>query len=200
MEAKVLDKDVVVSTSPLVKTYTLDEFWQLPDPTTRHKLELIGGVLYMPPLPDEFTHDPVVSCLCQLLIEGLSRLGRPGIILVPRSGILTYHLDTWLEPDLFYLTNESVQRFKGKPRTSADLVIEVLSPGSSDYDRTTKADSYAFLGVRELWLVDPDERAVEVRYNSGKAWVEARVFRKAEQIASHVLAGLQLSVADIFAD
>jgi len=34
-----------VNTSPLVKTYTLDEFWALPDPPDRSKLELIAGVL-----------------------------------------------------------------------------------------------------------------------------------------------------------
>lgn len=34
-----------INTSPLVKTYTLEEFWQLPDPP--EELELIAGVLYM---------------------------------------------------------------------------------------------------------------------------------------------------------
>jgi hypothetical protein len=32
-----------VNTSPLVKTYTLDEFWRLPDPPNRLKIELIAG-------------------------------------------------------------------------------------------------------------------------------------------------------------
>jgi hypothetical protein len=36
-----------VSASPLVKTYCLDEFWQLPEPSDRSKLEPIAGVLYM---------------------------------------------------------------------------------------------------------------------------------------------------------
>ncbi len=33
-------------------------------------------------------------------------------------------------------------------------MIEVISPGSAIYDRNTKADTYAALGVKELWLVD----------------------------------------------
>lgn len=41
-----------VNASPLVKTYSLDEFWQLPDSPDRFKLELIAGVLYMTPPPD----------------------------------------------------------------------------------------------------------------------------------------------------
>jgi Uma2 family endonuclease len=44
-----------INTSPLVKTYTLEEFWQLPDPPDRSKLELIAGVLYMSPPPNTRT-------------------------------------------------------------------------------------------------------------------------------------------------
>lgn len=194
-----LDTEMVVTTSPLVRTYTLEEFWELPEPPNRYKLELIRGVLYMSPPPDEHVHDPVVSRLIGLLAGELIRLGWPGQIFAPRSGIWTYYPDTWLEPDLFYLSNESIVRFKGKPRTSADLVIEVLSPGSADYDRTTKADSYAALGVKELWLVDPQTRTVEVRYNKGKAWTESCVFHEGENVVSRVIPDLKLSVADIFA-
>lgn len=51
-----------INTSPLVKTYTLDEFWRLPDPADRSKLELIAGVLYMTPPPD-WLHDKLVARL-----------------------------------------------------------------------------------------------------------------------------------------
>jgi len=42
---------MVITTSPLVKTYTLQEFWHLPEPADHSKLELIKGVLYMTPRP-----------------------------------------------------------------------------------------------------------------------------------------------------
>jgi hypothetical protein len=44
---------MVITTSPLVKTYTLQEFWDLPEPSDHSKLELIKGVLYMSPPPDQ---------------------------------------------------------------------------------------------------------------------------------------------------
>ncbi|MBI1987242.1 MAG: Uma2 family endonuclease [Nitrospinae bacterium] len=189
---------MLVTTSPLVKTYTLDEFWELPEPEGRYKLELIRGVLFMVPPPDEKIHDPVVSCLNRLIIRELIRLGEPGQIFFPRSGIWTYYPDTWLEPDLFYLSRESLSRFKGKPRSSADLVVEVLSPGSADHDRLTKADSYAALEVKELWLVDPGRRTVEVRLNEGKRWKEAYRYGEDEEIPCRVIPGLRIAVADIF--
>jgi len=44
---------MVITTSPLVKTYTLQEFWNLPEPADRTKLDLIKRVLYMSPPPGE---------------------------------------------------------------------------------------------------------------------------------------------------
>ena len=51
---------MVITTSPLVKTYTLQEFWDLPDPADHSKLELIKGVLYMTPPPD-FPHNEAAA-------------------------------------------------------------------------------------------------------------------------------------------
>ena len=52
------------------------------------------------------------------------------------------------------MSAEAQAKLDPKYRTTADLVIEVISPGSAIYDRNTKADTYAALGVKELWLVD----------------------------------------------
>jgi hypothetical protein len=41
---------MVTSDKPVSKTYTLEEFWDLPEPADHSKLELIAGVLYMTPL------------------------------------------------------------------------------------------------------------------------------------------------------
>src|ERR1051326_7818590 len=93
-----------INTSPLVKTYTLEEFWQLPDPPDRSKLELIAGVLYMSP-PLGYTHDDVVKRLIRLLTRHLDALGNKGSLYVPRAAIWTSER-TYLEPDLFYVSAE----------------------------------------------------------------------------------------------
>ncbi len=70
---------VWVNTSPLVKTYTLQEFWDLPEPPDHSKLELIAGVLYMTPPPGH-THDNAVSRLNRLLSEYLIKSGDKGTL------------------------------------------------------------------------------------------------------------------------
>ena len=187
-----------VNTSPLVKTYTLEEFWALPDPPDHSKLELIAGVLYMSP-PPEYTHDNVVKRLNRLLILELARLGERGSLYAPRAAIWTSD-STYLEPDLFYVSKATEALLDPEHRTTADLVIEVISPGSAIYDRNTKADTYAALGVKELWLVDEVAETAEVRTLRGNRYGEGKVFASGDQLASTVISGLTIAVKNIFED
>ena len=187
-----------INSSPLVKTYTLEEFWQLPDPPDRSKLELIAGVLYTSPPPEQ-THDSVVTRLLRLLPVHLHNIGDKGDLCVPRAAIWT-SARTYLEPDLFYVSAELKARLDPEKRTTADLVVEVISPGSAIYDRNTKADTYGALGVRELWLVDETERTVEVRRQAGGYFDEGRTFEGAAQVESDVFPNLALRAGQLFAD
>jgi len=118
---------------------------------------------------------------------------------VPRAAIWTSP-NTYLEPDLFYVSAETERQLDANHRTTADLVIEVISPGSAIYDRNTKADTYAALGVRELWLADEVEQTVEVRLLEGQRFAAGTTFAAQEQLTSVVLRGLDFAVARIFAD
>lgn len=187
-----------VNTSPLVKTYSLEEFWALPDPPDFLKAELIAGVLYLTPLPG-YIHDYCVGRLIQLLVIELVRLGDPGMIYVPRAAIWTSDR-TYLEPDLFYLSKETEARLDPERRTTADLVIEVISPGSAIYDRNTKADTYAALDVKELWLVDETAERVELRSLTGDRYREGQVFAKGDCLRSLVIPELTIEVTKVFED
>jgi Uma2 family endonuclease len=188
-----------IDASHPAKTYTLEEFWQLPDPPDRSKLELIDGVLYMSPPPEE-THDDVVSKLLHLLTEHRIKTDDKGTLYVPRAAIWT-SARTYLEPDLFYLSAELAARLPPKRRDTADLVVEVISPGSAVYDRNKKAETYAALGVRELWLIDEDEQTVEVRRQTGGgSFDEGRTFGRGESVESNVFPALRLPVEHLFTD
>jgi len=185
-------------TSPLVKTYTLEEFWKLEEPEERTKLELIAGVLFMTPPPDA-THDAIVARVLRLLAAYLDSSQDGGTLYVPRAALWTGP-DTYVEPDLFYISARLAEGMGADRRDIADLVIEVVSPASAVYDRTTKADTYAALGVRELWLVDQSQESVEVRTLEESGFPPGTILSKGQSIQSIVLPGLNFGVDELFPD
>ena len=187
-----------VSTSPLVKTYTLEEFWELPDPPDRSKLELIAGVLYMTP-PPGYLHEDAVSRLNRMLSDYMTATGDKGTLYVPRAGIMKKP-NSWLEPNLFYVSAETKARLDPGYRNTADLVIEVISPGSAIYDRNTKADTYAALGVKELWLVDQASRIIEVRLLNGDQFGPSVALESKDHLKCYVLPGFVFEVGSVFDD
>jgi Uma2 family endonuclease len=149
--------------------------------------------------PPEYTHDNIVTRLIRQFTAELIRLGDPGKLFAPRAAIWTSER-TYLEPDLFYVSAATEARLDPEHRTTADLVIEVISPGSAIYDRNTKADTYAALGVKELWLVDQTAETVEVRRLEGNRYQVAAVLTKVEHLRSAVISGLTIHVVQIFED
>jgi len=120
------------------------------------------------------------------------------VLFVPRSAIWT-SAGTYLEPDLFLVSTERLREMGEGPRTTADLVVEISSPGSAVYDRTAKADTYAALGVRELWLVDLEQRAIERRILAEGGWREAEQYTAPMRLESVVFPGLAVVPDEVFA-
>src|SRR5688500_18935947 len=161
MQALEKDTSVEVNFSPLLRRYTLEEFWALPEREDHARYNLIGGFLFMVPPPnpphgdvDSHMNDSLTAFLRTNKIEGKVH-HPPEPIYVRAEG------STYLEPDMMFVSKELRQR-RGAKRTSADIVFEYLSRSTNVYDRTTKADTYLALGVRELWLIDPFTETLEV--------------------------------------
>src|SRR5256885_3210277 len=148
--------------SPLVRRYTLEEFWELEAPPEGGYYELIAGVLYVVP-PPTGPHNIAISNLTRIFIRYLDAHPGAGRLFVPRAAVWRPGWQTWLEPDLFLVTAERLRTTDAGRLDTADLVVEALSAGSATYDRTAKADTYAALGVRELWLVDLERPAIGQR-------------------------------------
>ena len=184
---------MVITTSPLVKTYTLQEFWDLPEPADRSKLELIKGVLYMTPPPD-FPHDQAASDLIVQLQKAIEKCGYRGNVYVPRAAIWVDD-DTYLEPDLMYISKELQSEMDPRHWTRAEIVIEITSPSTAYYDGRTKSDTYPAMSVRELWLVDTERKEIEVRsFDFGRT----AVYKVTGILRSEVLSKIEIPVAAVF--
>jgi Uma2 family endonuclease len=186
--------------SSLAHTYSLQEFWDLPDPGDRCRYELIGGQLFMVPPPDE-PHDDIDARLNKWLARFLIENDISGDIHHPQAAIYRdVAAGTYLEPDMMYVSSE-LKAQMGKKRSSADIVFEYVSRSNAIYDRTTKADTYLALGVRELWLIDPATVPIEVRHavdREGQPAWEGWRYSKGDTAASRVLEGWRVSVDESF--
>src|ERR1043166_2647201 len=151
---------IEINFSPLLRRYTLEEFWALPEREDHARYNLIGGFLFMVPPP----HGDVASHMLHSLLRFVVNNNVEGNVHYPHEAIyIESEYATYLEPDLMYVSKELREKM-GAKRTSADLVFEFSSRRTLIYDHTTKADTYLALGVRELWLVNPFRARIEVRH------------------------------------
>ena len=67
------------------------------------------------------------------------------------------------EPDICFWRKEVADEFDDEmmKHPAPDLVVEILSKGTTKRDRGIKFEDYASHGVREYWLVDPMRHTVE---------------------------------------
>ncbi len=84
-----------------------------------------------------------------------------GVRLFEQDGDRPEDVDTVVEPDISVVCDRSkLDKLgcKGAP----DLIVEILSPSSLRHDRLVKLNLYQRAGVREYWIVDPENRSVMV--------------------------------------
>jgi Uma2 family endonuclease len=88
-------------------------------------------------------------------------------------------------------------RIKGAP----DLMIEIISPGAVNRrrDRIVKKHTYSKFGVREYWVVDPENRTVEIHRLEGQELKLAATLTAEDEITSPLLAGYRFKVESVFA-
>ncbi|HET8782549.1 MAG TPA: Uma2 family endonuclease [Pyrinomonadaceae bacterium] len=197
---QVIEVPTQINFSPLLRRYTLEEFWALPEREDRVRYDLIGGYLFMVP-PANPPHGDLDARMARALFGFLAQNMIDGDVHHPSEAIWRRaDGSTYLEPDMMYVSR-ALRAQMGDKRTSADIVFEYLSRSTSVYDRTTKADTYLALGVRELWLVDPVTKTIEVRHAhheaDGPRW-ETFIYPQGEQAKSRVLEGWEVSVTELF--
>jgi len=178
---------------PLLTVADLDA---CPDDNNRY--ELIGGELFVSRAPG-IPHQRVVLNLEISISRYLE--DNPVGILVPGAGAIFSDYDAVI-PDLAFVRNERWdQVVTGEKFTGAlDLVIEVISPGAENRrrDLSVKRQLYGKYGVGEYWIVDPENRLVEVCRLQDDRLQSLAALRNSEEITSPLLPDFRLPVSRIF--
>jgi Uma2 family endonuclease len=122
------------------------------------RYEIVDGELFdVTPAPSPL-HQRVSKRLQRQLEAYFEAAQRGEVFNAPVDVILTPH-DVF-EPDIVLVTDGSQvsgRAIEGVPA----LLVEVLSPSTTAYDRTTKGRRYAALAIPHYWIVDPVGRRIE---------------------------------------
>ena len=185
---------------PLKKeSYTFADCLTWPE---NERIELIDGEAVMMSLPST-VHQKISGELFRQLANFLEGkkcevFSAPfGVRLFEKDGDSPENVDTMVEPDISVICDrDKLDRHgcKGAP----DLIVEILSPSTQRRDRLIKLELYQRAGVREYWLVGPEEQTVQVLLFTNGLLVPHELYKKGDVAKVNVLEGCFLELEKVF--
>ena len=137
--------------------YTADMVRAMPDDGNRY--EVVYGELLVTPAPRSW-HQVLVKRL-SFELERYLRSNPVGELLNAPADI-SWGSDVLVQPDVFVVDPDEARTLDWSRMRTLLLVAEVLSPSTSKGDRFLKRLRYREAGVPVYWIVDGDDRSVEV--------------------------------------
>ena len=176
---------------PEHKTYTWHDYqaWN-----NDHRYELIDGEIFdMTPAP-RTSHQRIAGKIFVALDHFFA--GKQCQPFVAPTDVVLSEYDV-VQPDLLVVCDpEQIKEthIEGAPA----MVVEILSPATRSRDRVQKTRLYARAGIKEYWIVSPDDAAVELfLLNNGKYTLELSA-EFHETLVSPSFPGLEIPLCDIF--
>ncbi len=178
------------------KHYTVRDYEQLPEGAPYY--QLIGGELVMSPSPTNL-HQDIILNIAERLSPYVRQKKMGKIVLSPMDVHLT-EADVY-QPDLIFIRKENIHLLQPNDRIRfvPDLVVEVLSPSTRSYDYSHKKRIYCEQGVREYWIVDPDEGTIEIMVKEGAFYQTIALLNGQAMLESAMFPGFSMKVEEVFA-
>lgn len=175
--------------------WTYEDYAAIPDDGKRY--EVLNGVLFMSPSPDQQHQDTVGAIFAYLWNHiNLGTLGR--VYTAPFDVELASH--TICQPDVIVILNANMSKISAKRIIGApDLVVEVASPGTARYDRREKLDAYLHAGVTEYWIAEPTSRTIEILTIEVTTYHSLGIFEGKMPLSSKVIPTFLTHVDQLFA-
>lgn len=156
------------------------------------KAHFINGKVWVDFVEEAFSHNRVKTALT-FTLEGVSRAGQMGMLFSDGMRFSCDEIRFSTVPDAIFVSAESLAagrvsfragRSRGAVATeligSPDLVVEVVSPSSADWDTESMMTNYHDAGVQEYWVIDArDEEnpAFTIHRRTAKEYVAVRKSR-----------------------
>jgi Uma2 family endonuclease len=181
----------------LTKTYSYADYlmWEF-----QERVELIKGfILKMSPAPS-MVHQRISNNVSYELNSYFKR--KPCDVFVApfdvRLPIPSAKKDaTVVQPDLCVICDESKLDARGCNGTP-DLMVEIISSNNSKHDVHTKFNLYQEAGVKEYWIIEPNDKIILVYTLVNNEFIGLKPQVEGEKIKSPLFPELTIAVEDVF--
>jgi len=188
----------------LTKRYTFADYLTWLDDSRR---ELIDGfVRLLFPAPSK-SHQRIEVNIVTVINTFLKRkkcqvfVSPFDVRLLKNGEINSNQIDTVVQPDICVICDLSKLDEKGC-LGAPDMIVEIVSPSNSKHDVKTKFELYQRHGVREYWIVFPNDKAVNVFLldDAGKYQLVGMYAEDAKVPVNIFNGDLEIDLTEIFED
>jgi Uma2 family endonuclease len=175
------------------KKYTYTDYLNTPDD---ERYELIEGDLLMTPSPVT-RHQRISRKILISLDKHVTDNDLGEVFDAPFDVYLDN--ENVVQPDILFVSKERLdiigeKNIQGVP----DLVTEIISESTAYRDLVQKKKLYARFGVKEYWIVIPEESSVDIFTLKDNAFVLHKSYGKEDILQSPLLKKLKIELKKIF--
>ncbi len=183
----------MVRPNPRVK-FTVKDYMSTPEGT---QYELLDGEMILAASPNDRHQTVLLELVWE--VRPFVRARRLGRMWIAPFDVIFSETDI-AQPDILFVSNErsgiiTAANIQGAP----DLVVEITSPSTVQYDRGYKMVLYGRYGVREYWIVEPVAETVEVYVQGEDGLVLEASYLRGDILTSPLLPGMAIDLEQVFA-
>ncbi len=176
------------------KGYTYEDYLTFPEDGWGY--QIIEGELVVSPSPKTIHQDILLNFGYALKFH-IKKTKSGYVYLAPFDVILDNQ--NIVQPDILYISNKNKNILtKDNVKGAPDFVVEILSQSNKQYDVINKKDVYQKFGVSEYWIIDPENKSVDVYSLDKKQFNPYQHKEKNGTVSSKILKTFSISLQEIF--
>ncbi len=174
------------------KKYTYEDYLKTPEDK---RYELIEGELIMAPSPIP-KHQRISGKIEYELRKFVTDNKLGEVFDAPCDVYLDE--ENVVQPDILFISKERLDIIGEKNIQGApDLAIEIISESSAYRDMVQKKKLYAIFGVKEYWIVVPEEESIEIYILKDNTYQFYKKYTKDETLQSPYMKDLNIALKGI---
>jgi Uma2 family endonuclease len=181
--------------------YTYADYltWQMDE-----MVELIKGKVFRQAAAPRVNHQRVSGIVFNAFFNFFKEkkcevFAAPFDVRLPVKSKKNEDIDTVVQPDISVICDpEKLDELGcvGAP----DLVVEILSKGNNRKEIRNKYEVYEAAGVKEYWIIHPEENTLLIYSLQGRSYVPSRLFTVGDVVRSEAVSGFILDLHEVFGD